>query len=166
MTQNINAVHEQQRTIGDKIASTITHTIGSWGFVIGQSAVLGCWILLNAMQATGQLHIDPYPFVFLNFLLSFQAAYAAPFIMMSQNRQSAKDHLTAEQTYHTTLKNEKELSFIIEFLQAHEYMLDQQQQLTEEILSIVQKRRVTAHRRSARTQELSSSSPESEQTHE
>ena len=70
-------------------------------------------------------HWDPYPFILLNLALSFQAAYAAPIIMMSQNRQAAKDRLMAEQDYEINLKAEEELKAIMNHLeQQDEVMLD------------------------------------------
>jgi uncharacterized membrane protein len=78
---------ENQLTIGQRIADTVATTMGSWRFIIIQSVLLLVWIMLNVTAYIQQW--DPYPFILLNLALSFQAAYAAPFIMMSQNRQQA-----------------------------------------------------------------------------
>jgi uncharacterized membrane protein len=80
---------EQPPTRGALIADWVARTVGSWRFIIIQSVILAVWIVLNVV-AYAQ-HWDPYPFILLNLVLSFQAAYAAPIIMMSQNRQSEID---------------------------------------------------------------------------
>ena len=76
------------RSWGERAADTIASVVGSWKFIVIQSALLAAWILFNAVSAE---RVDPYPFILLNLLLSFQAAYTAPIIMMSQNRQSDID---------------------------------------------------------------------------
>jgi uncharacterized membrane protein len=97
--------------------------MGSWAFIIIQSIILAFWITLNVVAYIN--HWDPYPFILLNLALSFQAAYAAPIIMMSQNRQAAKDRLMAEQDYEVNLKAEDELKSIMSHLeQQDEVMLD------------------------------------------
>ncbi len=90
--RNIDAIHqmedasERRRTTGEKVADAFAATIGSWSFIIAQSVLLGAWMVLNVCAWIR--HWDPYPFILLNLALSFQAAYAGPIIMMSQNRQS------------------------------------------------------------------------------
>ena len=81
--------------------------MGSWRFIILQSCILLIWIALN-ITAWIQ-HWDPYPFILLNLALSFQAAYAAPFIMMSQNRQQDIDRGRAESDYRINVKAELEI---------------------------------------------------------
>lgn len=78
---------------------------GSWGFIIGFAVFLGGWALLNGVLIVRHA-IDPYPFIFLNLLLSMLAAVQAPVIMMSQNRQAAKDRLAAALDYEVNLKSE------------------------------------------------------------
>lgn len=73
-------------TPGAMLADRVAETVGSWRFIVIQSVLLGIWIMLNMIAFIN--HWDPYPFILLNLVLSFQAAYAAPIIMMSQNRQS------------------------------------------------------------------------------
>jgi uncharacterized membrane protein len=85
--------------------------MGSWRFIIIQSSILFIWIGLNAIF-WGKLW-DPYPFILLNLMLSFQAAYAAPFIMMSQNRQSDKDRLSAEIDHQVNSKAELEVGLLL-----------------------------------------------------
>jgi uncharacterized membrane protein len=77
------------KTTGERAADTVAAAMGSWRFIIIQSAIVAAWILLNLVAVLR--HFDPYPFILLNLLFSTQAAYAAPIIMMSQNRQATKD---------------------------------------------------------------------------
>ena len=84
--------------------------MGSWNFIFIQSALLAGWIVLNVVAVIK--HWDPYPFILLNLFLSFQAAYAAPFIMMSQNRQSDIDRQKAENDYKINIKAELEIELL------------------------------------------------------
>jgi uncharacterized membrane protein len=84
--------------------------MGSWRFIILQSIVLLAWIVLNITAYIE--HWDPYPFILLNLALSFQAAYAAPFIMMSQNRQQDIDRMAAENDYQINIKAELEIELL------------------------------------------------------
>ena len=101
---------EYQLTMGQKIADTVAATMGSWRFIIIQSIILMFWIALNVTAYVQQW--DPYPFILLNLALSFQAAYAAPFIMMSQNRQQDIDRKSAENDYQINIKAELEIELL------------------------------------------------------
>lgn len=79
------------KDLGQKLADAVANGMGSWNFIIAQSVIVGAWIVLNVIGFT--YHWDVYPFILLNLLFSTQAAYAAPVIMMSQNRQAQKDHI-------------------------------------------------------------------------
>lgn len=103
--RDVNKLHEESLTLGQRIADTVAATIGGWPFIIAQSILLACWIALNVTELLWRAW-DPYPFILLNLTLSFQAAYAAPFIMMSQNRQASKDRLQADLDLQTDLKAE------------------------------------------------------------
>jgi uncharacterized membrane protein len=92
--------------IADKVAATM----GSWPFIIIQTVILAIWIVLNVTAYVQQW--DPYPFILLNLALSFQAAYAAPFIMMSQNRQAAIDRAAAQTDYGINAKAELEIELL------------------------------------------------------
>ena len=105
---------ESRLTSGQRIADTVAATMGSWRFIIIQSTILLCWIALN-VTAWIQ-HWDPYPFILLNLALSFQAAYAAPFIMMSQNRQQDIDRKEAAADYQINIKAELEIELLHEKL--------------------------------------------------
>ena len=94
-------------TMGQKIADTVASNMGSWRFIIIQSTILFFWVVANVTAWI--FHWDPYPFILLNLALSFQAAYAAPFIMMSQNRQQDIDRLAAENDYKINIKAELEI---------------------------------------------------------
>ena len=109
--RDINALHEEGLTPGQRVADAVARTMGSRRFIIIQSTLLVAWIVLNTALALTH-HWDPYPFILLNLALSFQAAYAAPFIMLSQNRQSAKDRLHAEEDYRINCKAEAEVAVI------------------------------------------------------
>jgi uncharacterized membrane protein len=91
----------------ENIADRVTATVGSWRFIIIQSSLLALWILLNVIGWIK--HWDEYPFILLNLALSFQAAYATPFILMSQNRQSEVDRAKAKQDLDIDMKAEIEI---------------------------------------------------------
>ena len=97
-------------TMGQRIADAVAATMGSWNFIIVQSVILLIWIILNITAYVQQW--DPYPFILLNLALSFQAAYAAPFIMMSQNRQQDIDRRAAEHDYQVNVKAELEIELL------------------------------------------------------
>ena len=99
---------------GDRVADLVTKIVGSWKFIIIQSCLLAIWIVLNILALVG--HWDPYPFILLNLALSFQAAYATPFILMSQNRQSEIDRDKAQQDLDCDLKAEIEIELLHEKL--------------------------------------------------
>jgi uncharacterized membrane protein len=97
-------------TLGNRIADQVAAVMGSWPFIIIQSGLLASWVTLNVMGFIQ--HWDPYPFILLNLMLSFQAAYAAPIIMMSQNRQAAIDRQDAQHDYEVNLKAELEIELL------------------------------------------------------
>jgi len=97
-------------TFGARVADVVAATMGSWPFIIIQTIILFIWIFLNITAYVEQW--DPYPFILLNLALSFQAAYAAPFIMMSQNRQAAIDRAAAMSDYDINAKAELEIELL------------------------------------------------------
>jgi len=97
-------------TLGQRIADAVAAGMGSWRFIIIQSTILLIWVVLNLVAWMD--HWDPYPFILLNLALSFQAAYAAPFIMMSQNRQGDVDRRKAEEDYRINIKAELEIELL------------------------------------------------------
>jgi uncharacterized membrane protein len=95
---------------GARIADSVAAMVGSWPFIIIQSLILIGWMALNVTAWVRAW--DPYPFILLNLVLSFQAAYAAPFIMMSQNRQAAIDRAEAQHDYDVNIKAELEIELL------------------------------------------------------
>ncbi len=92
---------------GERMADSVTALVGSWRFIVIQSVLLMLWIAANLLAWTRAW--DPYPFILLNLVLSFQAAYTAPIIMMSQNRQAEVDRLHAHHDYEVNVKAEREI---------------------------------------------------------
>jgi len=99
-------------TLGERLSDRVAATVGSWRFVLIQSALLSLWIIGNIFADTEAW--DPYPFILLNLLLSFQAAYTAPIIMMSQNRQSNVDRGRAIADYQVNLRAEADITLLHE----------------------------------------------------
>lgn len=97
-------------TRGQRLADAVAATIGSWRFIIFQSTCIAIWITGNVLSGRGAW--DPYPFILLNLLLSFQAAYTAPAIMMSQNRLSEQDRRNAENDFEVNVKAELEIELL------------------------------------------------------
>lgn len=113
MRRRLRAATEAPRhelTLGQKIADQVAATMGSWKFIIIQTTILVVWIVLNITAYVQRW--DPYPFILLNLALSFQAAYAAPFIMMSQNRQQDIDRKEAENDHQINIKAELEIELL------------------------------------------------------
>jgi uncharacterized membrane protein len=129
---------------GDRIADAVSATVGSWRFIIVQSSLLAIWICLN-VTAWVQ-HWDPYPFILLNLALSFQAAYATPFILMSQNRQSNVDRQKAQQDLDCDLKAEMEIELLhnkLDSLRAQEIadlktQLDRQYEVIQRLAGLLE----------------------------
>ena len=103
--RDVNQLHDESLTFGQRMADHVAAQMGSWRFIIVQTVLLIAWIALNVSEVLWKAW-DPYPFILLNLALSFQAAYSSPIIMMSQNRQAAKDRLGAELDLQTDLKAE------------------------------------------------------------
>ena len=101
---------EHAKSTGALVADFVAATVGSWRFIIIQSVILGIWIIFNIVGFIAAW--DPYPFILLNLVLSFQAAYAAPIIMMSQNRQGEIDRRHAEHDYRINVKAELEIELL------------------------------------------------------
>ena len=132
VSKNINNTHDENSTLGERTADKIATFGGSWTFIISFGVVLVTWIIINAVILRSKA-FDPYPFVFLNLVLSCLAAIQAPIIMMSQNRQTEKDRLTAANDYLINLKSE----IIVEDLHKKiDVLMEQQQEnkRTQELL--------------------------------
>lgn len=105
---------QADRTFGDRLADFVAAGMGSWTFIIIQSFIVVVWITLNLVAYS--FRWDPYPFILLNLLFSTQAAYAAPIIMMAQNRQADRDRAQAQADYETNIAAKKEIEEIQERL--------------------------------------------------
>jgi uncharacterized membrane protein len=99
--------HEQTFTAGDRIADAVASGMGSWRFIIIQTIFVLIWMTANVIGFI--FHWDAYPFILLNLIFSTQAAYAAPIIMMSQNRASERDRIQAQEDYQTNIDAKKEI---------------------------------------------------------
>jgi uncharacterized membrane protein len=111
VSRNVNHAFEEKRTFGDRLADRVATFGGSWVFITLFLTTLAGWALFNSAILAGLVEaFDPYPYIFLNLLLSMLAALQAPIIMMSQNRQAAKDRLGADLDYRVNLKAELEVA--------------------------------------------------------
>lgn len=135
--RNVNEIFEERLTSGLRSADLVARIVGSWRFIIIQSSLLMVWVALNVMALVR--HWDPYPFILMNLVLSLQAAYTAPVIMMSQNRQAVKDRLEAHQDFLINQKAEEEVRVILDHLVAqdeallhiHQLLADSQNQTSK-----------------------------------
>lgn len=117
--RDASADFEAQMSFAERIADRVASLVGSWPFILVQTGLLLLWIAANLWLVSHHDPLkawDPYPFILLNLALSFQAAYTGPIVMMSQNRQSAKDRLEARDDYQCNLKAEEEIRVIMEHL--------------------------------------------------
>lgn len=113
ISHNLNVEIAGTATPGQRLADHVAAIGGSWGFIIGFCIVIAAWALLNTV-ILARAPFDPYPFIFLNLVLSMLAAIQAPVIMMSQNRQAARDRLAANHDYEVNLKAEIEIAALHE----------------------------------------------------
>src|SRR5438067_7844880 len=114
MIFNWHKKHEDERTFGERIADSVAQGMGSWTFIIIQSLIVIAWMVLNIVALV--YHWDEYPFILLNLVFSTQAAYAAPIIMMSQNRSSDRDRQHAEADYQTNVQSKREIEELMNAL--------------------------------------------------
>lgn len=128
LSQNINTEFDRQLTIGERLSDRLTRYAGSWTFIIMFSCIILLWIAINTYVLLSK-PFDPYPFILLNLVLSCVAAMQAPIILMSQNRESAKDRLRAEYDYRVNLKAELEIRHLHEKLD--HLLVNQWQKLLE-----------------------------------
>ena len=131
LTKNIYDEFDTNSTFGQRIADKVAEFGGSWNFIILCAITLGSWVTMNSIALIH--HFDPFPFILLNLVLSCLAAMQAPVIMMSQNRQEAKDRMRAEHDYQINLKAELEIKSLSEKM---DHLLHQQWQRLLEIQQI------------------------------
>jgi uncharacterized membrane protein len=137
LTRNVDAEYEEKLKLGDRLADKIAAYGGSWKFIITFAAILTLWIMINSVVLLLR-PFDPFPFILLNLVLSCLAAIQAPVIMMSQNRQEAKDRARSEHDYQINLKAELEIRNLhqkIDHLLTHQWeRLVQIQQVQLELM--------------------------------
>ena len=110
VARNVNNVLEARQTYGERLADRVAQLGGSWTFIMVFTGMLMAWVIVNtAILARFGGGFDPYPFIFLNLILSMVAALQAPVILMSQNRLAARDRLAASLDYEINLKAEVEI---------------------------------------------------------
>jgi uncharacterized membrane protein len=127
--KNVNEAFEKQLTFGQRASDRIANIVGSWPFIIVQSILLAMWVVLNVAAVIR--HWDPYPFILMNLVLSMQAAYTAPIIMMSQNRQTERDRLEAHNDYVINQKAEEEIRAVMNHLETQAEALMQIYQILD-----------------------------------
>jgi uncharacterized membrane protein len=145
LSTDINAEFDRKLTVGERMADMMAKYAGSWRFISIFMAVLFIWIGINTLVLI-QKPFDPYPFILLNLILSCIAAIQAPIIMMSQNRQEAKDRLRSEHDYRVNLKSELEIRHLHEkidhlLMTQWQRLLEIQEVQTELMEEIARKRK-------------------------
>ena len=137
LSRNINVEFERELTFGERVADHVAEFGGSWRFIISFAVILTVWIGVNSLALLRE-PFDPFPYILLNLVLSCLAAIQAPVIMMSQNRQEAKDRLRGEHDYRVNLKAELEVRHLnakFDLLLTHQWQrLLEIQQIQMEIM--------------------------------
>lgn len=131
--KNWHKQHEENLSFGQKVADFVAENLGSWKFIILQTIIVATWLTCNIVGFIYRW--DPFPFILLNLLFSTQAAYSAPIIMMSQNRQAQRDRLQAEADFETNLAAKEE----IEQLQRSLSRIENEK--LDKILALLEKKR-------------------------
>lgn len=143
LTKNVDEEFERKWSFGERLADRIAAFGGSWTFLICFGAFLALWIVINSIVLVWHPP-DPYPFIFLNLILSCLAAIQAPVIMMSQNRQEAKDRIRSQHDYQVNLKAELEIRHLhdkIDHLLSHQWdRLANIQEIQLDLLSEISRR--------------------------
>lgn len=127
----VNVVHHEEATFGERLADTISAGIGSWPFLIVQTAAVAAWMVGNAILF---FNFDPKPFILLNLLFSIQAAYTGPVLLLAGNRQAQKDRLTLE---HAANEADKADQQNVEILLAIKQISELTEKNTEVTLTIL-----------------------------
>jgi uncharacterized membrane protein len=129
LAENVDAEFEEQRTFGERLSDRVAGFGGSWAFILWFMAALALWIVFNQAAPDAE-RFDPYPYILLNLILSCVAALQAPIIMMSQNRQDARDRLRSQNDYQVNLKAELEIRHLHEKI---DHLMSRQWQRLAEI---------------------------------
>jgi uncharacterized membrane protein len=131
--RNWHDLHREKMSPGARTADAVANFIGSWRFIIIQSAIFAVWVIFNTIWLFAAYQFDPYPFILFNLFMSAEAAYASPLILMSQNRQAERDREQAQHDYETNLAAKEEIETILKELSRLE--LDK----LDKILALLQK---------------------------
>lgn len=129
--QDLNRVFAKKSSLGQRAADWIASVVGSWKFIIFQTILLAVWVMLNVTGLV--LQWDPYPFILMNLVLSTEAAFTAPIIMMSQNRQADRDRMESHLDFETDQKSEREIRMILQQLEAQNRVLLHMAQVLHEL---------------------------------
>ena len=140
----LEKMNDHSNSLGARLSDIISSTVGSWRFILIQSTIIAFWIFFNTQIPEGGVKIgnfllkpwDAYPFIFLNLTLSFQAAYTAPIIMMSQNRQSMIDRFNAEDDYRVNREAKEDVEHIKNELRSVHHKLLKHQDIQVDISKI------------------------------
>ncbi|HEX5185105.1 MAG TPA: DUF1003 domain-containing protein [Allosphingosinicella sp.] len=132
VSRDPNELFAEHLTFGERLADRVATIGGSWSFIIGFGLFLVAWAMLNTVVLVRHA-FDPFPFIFLNLMLSMLAALQAPIIMMSQNRQAAKDRFEARLDYETNLRSEAEIASLHEKMDRLLARLDEEQVELDEV---------------------------------
>jgi len=133
--KNWHQSHTEQMTFAQRLADTVATGMGSWRFIIWQTIIVIIWMGLNVIGII--YHWDPYPYILLNLVFSTQAAYAAPIIMMAQNRQNERDRAQADADFKTNVEAKQEIEQLQMRLNAIE--VDKLDKLMEKIDKLMEK---------------------------
>lgn len=162
--RNVNEVYaDEQSAFGQRAADVVVRVMGSWRFLIIQSIILSAWVILNITAWV--LQWDPYPFILMNLFLSLQAAYAAPMILMSQNRAAERDRMVAHNDFEINQKAENEIRVVLDHLEAQKealFVLYLELQQVREALGIAATTASPPATAQATTAAAPSSSPQTE----
>ena len=119
--RDLNRETERRLTLADRIAMDFTRLVGSWVFVLAQLGLMLVWVVLNALSLIR--HWDPYPFQFLNFVLTFEIAAWLLLVLMAFNRQADRDRMRAQHDYELNVKAEEELKALMNHLMHQDEIL-------------------------------------------
>jgi uncharacterized membrane protein len=108
-----DVTHEENSSFGERVADHVAGFIGSWQFIILQSAIFFVWVVFNTLWLFDVYQFDPYPFILFNLFMSAEAAYASPLILMSQNRQTTRDREQAQHDYDCNIAAKEEIEVIL-----------------------------------------------------
>jgi uncharacterized membrane protein len=111
-----HVTHLEGSTFGARVADHVAAFIGSWQFIIIQSVIFAIWVVFNTIWLFTAYQFDPYPFILFNLFMSAEAAYASPLILMSQNRQTERDRVQAQNDYETNIAAKEEIETILQEL--------------------------------------------------